>query len=171
MANTYALINSSIVGVGGTSAITFSSIPQTYTDLIIVASMKTAASSGNWDQIDITFNGSSTGYTRMQVYGTGVAASTDPSTTITTYGNTAVTTASVFSNAEIYIPNYTSSSLYKTVSTNNVTENNATSALAIMVAGLWSNTAAITSITLTPVSATSFVQYTNVYLYGITNSI
>ena len=170
MANTYVLINSSIVGSSGTSAITFSSIPQTYTDLLISGSMRTAASSGNWDQVNITFNGSSSSYTRMQLYGNGVTASSDPSTTITTYGNTPATTTSVFSNAGIYIPNYISSSYYKAVSANTVTENNAASALAIMVAGLWSNTAAITSITLTPSSATSFVQYTNVYLYGIKNS-
>ncbi len=102
----------------------------------------------------------------MQLYGNGSSASTDPSTQIAMWANGANATSNTFANAELYIPNYTSSN-YKSASTDSVTENNATSALAIMTAGLWSNTAAITSITLTPDSATNFVQYSTFSLYGL----
>jgi hypothetical protein len=77
-------------------------------------------------------------------------------------------TASTFANNEVTIPNYTSSN-FKSYSVDSVTENNATQAYAIFVAGLWSNTAAITSITL-GLSSANFVQYSTAYLYGIKNS-
>jgi hypothetical protein len=58
----------------------------------------------------------------------------------------ATATANTFGNTEFYIPNYTSSN-YKSFSVDGVTENNATAAFALY-AGLWSNTAAITSFRL-----------------------
>jgi hypothetical protein len=77
-------------------------------------------------------------------------------------------TASVFSSGEMCIPNYTGSS-YKSFSTDSVQENNATLSRLVLVAGLWSDTAAVTSITLTA-AAGLFVQYSSATLYGIKNS-
>ncbi len=73
-----------------------------------------------------------------------------------------------FANGEIYIPNYTAS-VNKSVSIDSVTENNATSAIAALDAGLWANTAAITSINLNGNNG-NFVQYSTAYLYGIVKS-
>ena len=79
-------------------------------------------------------------------------------------------TANTFGNMEIYIPNYAGSS-NKSVSVNQVGEDNAATAYATLLAGLWSNTAAITSIKLTPFSGgASFVQYSTAYLYGVKNA-
>jgi hypothetical protein len=85
-------------------------------------------------------------------------------------GNSVTTgqTSSTFSNDSIYIPNYAGSA-YKSYSADGVVENNATGAFATFNAGLWSNTAAITSITLTA-GVGSFVQYSNFYLYGVKNA-
>ena len=121
----------------------------------------------------LTFNGTTSGYTARQVYGDGSSAT---SATLSNSGaaisivntNTSVSTANTFSSSEIYVPNYASSN-YKSVSADSVTENNATGALAGLTAGLWSNTAAITTVTLTPQSG-NFVQYSSAYLYGIKNS-
>ena len=170
MANpTMTLIASNTVGSGGVSSVTFSSIPQTgYTDLVLKSSMRaTGATSGGF----LTFNGSTTGYSEKLLYGTGsVAGSASNSgagfvwvfeTVLSTY------TANTFSNNEIYIPNYTSSN-NKSVSADNVQENNATGSNQYLVAGLWSNTAAITSINIA--SGSSFDQYSTFYLYGISNS-
>jgi len=74
----------------------------------------------------------------------------------------------VFSNGSLYIPNYTSSN-YKSASSDDVTENNATTAFQYLEAWLWSNTAAITSLTLQP-NLGSFPQYSSASLYGIKNS-
>jgi hypothetical protein len=50
-----------------------------------------------------------------------------------------------------------------------VSENNGTGALDFFTANLWSDTAAITSITLTAASG-SFVQHSSFYLYGVKNA-
>jgi hypothetical protein len=75
-------------------------------------------------------------------------------------------TASSFSSGEIYIPNYAGST-NKSYSIDSVTEQNATGALAELIAGLWSQTAAITQITL---SSSNFQQYSTAYLYGVSNA-
>ena len=74
-------------------------------------------------------------------------------------------TASTFGNAELYIPNYTSSN-NKSFSADSVTENNATAAYSQLIAGLWSNVTAITSLSLAPSSGT-FVQHSTATLYGV----
>jgi hypothetical protein len=170
MANTFVKISTVTVGSGGTSAIEFTSIPQTYTDLKILYSIRTTDNSV-WYSSRITFNGTAFNVNSSQrgLYGTGSAAGSENyanSEFIFVNGNN--TTASVFGNAEINIPNYTSSN-NKSISGDMVTENNSTSAITYLVAGLWSNSAAITSITLAPASGT-FVQYSTATLYGIKSS-
>ena len=61
--------------------------------------------------------------------------------------------------------NYTSSN-NKSISIDNVTETNATNNEMAIIAGLWSNTAAITSIKLTPDSG-SFATNSTFTLYGV----
>jgi hypothetical protein len=79
-------------------------------------------------------------------------------------------TASVFSSTEIYIPNYTGSN-QKSVSIETVTETNANTIYANLIAYLVASTAAITDLTfITESSATSFVQYSSASLYGIKSS-
>jgi len=102
--------------------------------------------------------------------GTGAAASSGSGTGDTSLfldnpsSNSA--TASTFGNGEYYIPNYTSSN-YKSVSADAVSENNNTTAYARLTAGLWSNTAAITSIRLTPDTGTAWVTNSTATLYGV----
>jgi hypothetical protein len=171
MANTYTLISSVTVGSGGAANITFSSIPATYTDLLVNISGRCsqAASGGN---CTISFNGTAVNATRRNLNGSGSAASS--TTASDGYigdipGSTS--TASTFGNTLIYIPNYASSN-NKSFSVDNVTENNATAALASLIAGLWSNSAAITSIKFEPLSPQTwtFNQYSTAYLYGISNA-
>lgn len=169
MANTYTLIQSVTVGSGGAASIEFGSIPQTYTDLLIVHSIRTnRANTGDW--LLVSFNGSTASFTERDLYGTGSAtgsSSATPRYIAEIVGGSA--TASVFGNGVVYIPNYTSSS-YKSYSADAVGENNATASLQVLIAGLWSNTAAITSITITSGSASTLAQYSSVSLYGIKNS-
>jgi hypothetical protein len=165
MADTYTLIQSVAVGSGGAASIEFGSIPQTYTDLKIVIS---ARSTGAGSQILLSFNGSTASFTSRYLFGDG---STVTSGTLARYAGAfplSTFTASVFGNSEIYIPNYTGSS-NKSYSADSVTENNATGSYLTMVAGLWSATSAITSVTLTPDSV-NFAQYSSASLYGIKNS-
>jgi len=174
MANTYTLIASNTVGSGGTSAITFSSIPATYTDLLVKMTARgTDTSTNGWNQGGITFNSSAANYSSTIIVGRGDLAAvsfTGGSTALDYifYISNSVTTANTFASTDIYIPNYAGSN-YKTVSSDFVEENNAARAIMGLNAGLWSDTAAITSLTLTP-SVGTLVQYSTAYLYGIKNS-
>jgi hypothetical protein len=169
MPNTYEVISSVTVGSGGAANIQFTSIPQTYTDLVIkISGRSTSNLGGEWNGVAVAINGSSSSFTSRQLYGTGSAAGSASTASDNFWITTNLTTASTFGNTEIYFPNYTSSN-NKSFSADSVGENNATAALAALTANLWSNTAAITSIKLTE-GANSFAQYTTAVLYGIKNS-
>jgi len=175
MATTYTLISSVTVGSGGAANIEFTSIPATYTDLVVKLSARTTRNTGDANSIKVTFNSSTSGYTYKILLGTGsVATSTDQTAFFTNaswggYANQNTgTTANTFSSHELYIPNYAGSN-NKSLSTDSVTENNSSSAYAALVSSLWSNSAAITSITLAP-DGFDFVQYSTAYLYGISNA-
>lgn len=171
MAVTHKLIQTITVGAGGAASIDFTSIPGTYTDLQLVVSGRSTAAvvAAN---ISLTFNGSATGYSTRNVWGNGAAVQNDSSSTTFLYGSVAVSgasaTASVFGNASFYIPNYAGST-NKSVSMDFVTENNATTAYNVFVAGLWSNSAAITQITMV-LNTGNFAEYSSASLYGIKNS-
>lgn len=171
MANTFVKIASSTAGSGGVASVTFSSIPATYTDLVIKYTARSTYTTFPSDAIDVrlTFNGSSSGYSERMLYGTGSAvASAATSGSFLNWAGTQTNTAqtaNTFSNSEIYIPNYAGSS-NKSLSIDAVQENNATASAIRLVGSLWSNSAAITSITLTP-DYGNFAQYSSFYLYGI----
>ena len=170
MANTYIQIATVSVGSGGAANMEFTSIPATYTDLIVVASMRSDAAVVS-PNVKLQFNGSTTGYSERLVYGNGsAAASANRASTeiLYIYGNGSSATASTFGSLNVYIPNYASAN-NKSVSVDTVNENNATAATAGLTAGLWSNAAAITSVKLTPETG-SFVQYSTATLYGISKS-
>jgi hypothetical protein len=160
------------VGSAGASSINFTSIPQGYTDLKIVASLRTGQSSSNgWSDCRFYFNSSTTNYVERFLYGTGstvgsITVTGEPGNIWTAFTANASNTANTFSSVEIYIPNYTSSNS-KSYSSDSVTENNATSAITSLDAGLWNNSAAITSITITPYGTGSYVANTTATLYGI----
>jgi hypothetical protein len=166
MADTFVKIATVTVGSGGAATMAFSSIPSTYTDLVIKYSTRDADTGGS--AVYVTFNGLSTNRTMRTLVGTGSVANSSNWTVIYGRGDSGDRTANTFSNGEIYIPNYAGSN-NKSVSIDSVEENNATGAYAALAAGLWASTDAITSITLTP-SVANFVQYTTATLYGISKS-
>ena len=172
MANTFVKIATANAAAGGSAYLEFTSIPSTYTDLIIMGSLRNSAADTNTDTV-LTFNSSTTGYSARRLSGNGSAANSDTQGATNGYyfaltGEGTNWTASTFTNGTIYIPNYTSSN-NKSISTDAVAENNATAASAQLAAGLWSNTAAITSIRLTSGNG-NFVQYSTATLYGISKS-
>jgi hypothetical protein len=162
MATTYTLIASNTLSTT-TASVTFSSIPAIYTDLLVKMSSR-----ANADVVGVicSINGSALDSgKRVRGNGTGAASTSSAEN----FGvNSGTATASTFSNAEWYFPNYTSSN-YKSVSMDGVTENNATEAYASLTAGLENTTSAITSLSFEP-SGGSFVQYSTFYLYGISNA-
>jgi hypothetical protein len=142
------------------ASITFSSIPQTYTDLYLVFSMRTSAASTN---ADIGLNGSYADFTVRSLFGSGSGVTNE--TTVRIVG--AVTDQTPFTNGAIYIPNYTAS-VAKSISIDTVSENNGTTAYQTIWAGLWNQTAAITSLSLKEDGGGNLAQYSSATLYGIT---
>lgn len=147
------------LGSGGT-------IPQTYKTLKLVVSARTDATvGGSGDAFTIRPNGSTTSLTSRAVFGTGAVAYSNSRTDILTTATPSDYTASTFSNCEITFSNYASAT-NKVTSADAVNENNATAATTFLVAGLWSNTAAITSIQLVPLGG-NFVSGCTFTLYGL----
>ena len=172
MANTFELISAVTVGSGGASSIDFTSIPSTYTDLVLKASVRSTLS-GNIGNLIVTVNGGTTNGSKRSVIGTGSAASSVSDTPIYAEVLTqAGATASTFSNVEIYIPNYASSSTHKSLSIDGVSENNATQSYASLSAGLYASNTAITSLGIQPNGSPTylFTQYSTAYLYGVKNA-
>ena len=157
------------VGSGGAASVTFNSIPQTFTDLkVVVSARSTNASVGA--SLYYTINGNGTNiYSETRLDGNGASATSARETIRGSAVSLNVipganATSNTFGNLEIYIPNYTSSN-FKSVIMDGVSENNATTAYQELGAQLIQLTSAISSITLSPDS--NFDQYTTITIYGI----
>jgi hypothetical protein len=169
MPSTYKLISSVTVGSGGTASINFTSIPQTYTDLIVKISGRTTEAA-NFTTLVLTFNGNATSYSHRFIQGNNSVAASSQGLSVTSlnlgYINGSNSTASTFGNMEIYIPNYTSAN-NKSVSVDAIQEINSTNNSVLWLnAGLWAQTTSINQITLTPAGG-NFAQYSTASLYGI----
>lgn len=152
------------------ASITFSDIPQTYTDLQIVLSARSDRASEN-DPAYVTFNANTSNiYSLKSLRGTGsTVGSDDGSPTVDKFDRLDVPstlfTSNTFGNSSIYISNYTQAQT-KSASVDTVTENNGTYSELRINAYLWNDTAAITSITFNPIG--NFVTGTVASLYGWT---
>ena len=171
MANTFELI-ASVTLASSQSTMAFTSIPGTYTDLVLKVSPRSDRASGVWNAMSLTVNSSTSTYSsKILEGGDSVAASASGSSSSFGLNSTGLLYSSTFGSSEIYIPNYASSN-YKSFSIESVNEGNQSGGVyQTMIAGLWSTTNAITSITLTSLSTgTNFVQYSTAYLYGVKNA-
>lgn len=149
-------------------SITFSSIPATFTDLLLVASIRTNANaaSAGWANY-ISFNGSEANITNRELRGTGSTAFSDASSAAYLIGNSSDRTADTFGNSALYIPNYRSNSA-KSFSIDGVEENNGTAAIMTILAGLWNQTAAINSIGVRGITSNNMLANSSFTLFGIT---
>jgi hypothetical protein len=165
MPTNYILLEKITVGAAGASSVTFSNIPQTgYTDLILQLSTRSTSNGG---YTYVSFNGSTTSYSTKDLVnsnGSVLSASYALPGGVSWFPQSSYT-ASTFSNSEVYIPNYTSAN-FKSFSLFSTAENNSTTYVSGIEAALWSNTAAITSITCTPNTA-NYAQHSTFYLYGV----
>jgi hypothetical protein len=174
MPNTYTLISSNVLSSPAAS-VTFSSIPQTYTDLVLRMSIRTDFAGSTTSRADLVINGSTSSiYSRTQLRATAGSLSSFRTANAailfgTTFADAATATSNIFSSDERYFPNYTGSA-NKVISTYAVAEDNTSTDATISVqAALFSSTAAITSLQLTFDSANA-IAGSSFYLYGIKNS-
>lgn len=154
----------------GSSAVTieFLAIASDATDLLLVTSLRTDNDPDGFDYgvANVQFNGSVANYSSIRLLGTGDAVDSTSAANFTFVVNGSGSTANTFSNDQFYISNYTSSAA-KSVSTEQVWENNLTRADAAIRAMLWDNTAAISSIAVNALSSGNFVAGSLASLYKI----
>jgi hypothetical protein len=170
MATTMKLIAKNVLG-SDTSSVTFSSIPGTYTDLLLVCSVRSSRSASN-DGIKARFNGagSDTNHSSRVLVGDGsVTLSGTGSFVRVGYATGSTATSNTFGSSEMYIPNYAGSTA-KSMSSFGAQEDNAANADMGVAASLWNSTAAITSIELLLLTGPNFKSGSSFFLYGITKA-
>lgn len=160
MPSTYDKI-AATTGTGSSGSITFSSIPSTYTDLIVVCAARLTTSAGD---LLFEFNGdNATNYSTTYLTGTGSAASSGRfSNQIKTYNdiNGYVDTTNSH-NSITHIMNYSNTTTYKTALSRS---NNAAGGVDATVS-LWRSTAAITQVRI--YLSNNFATSSTFTLYGI----
>jgi len=162
--STYEPIATTTLGAA-TSTVTFSTISSSYTDLVLVIAYKAATT--NQPTLQLTFNGSSSGYSGTQLTGNGSAAASYRNTNAayisiarlvgvpSTVGNTGTII--------INLQNYSNTTTYKTV----LARANAADTGTEADVGLWQNTSAITSFTIAAATSNDFDTGSTFTLYGI----
>jgi len=162
MPKTYEPIQTQTLGTA-VATVTFSSIPQTYTDLVlqIVAGTNTSVT-----EPKIVLNGDTgSNYSNTSLSGNGSAASSNRRTNQTGWildwvGG--ITTNVSQYNSTTHIQNYSNSTTYKTA----ITRANSTDYGPDLMTFLWRSTAAITSFQVVPI-ANNFLAGSTFTLYGI----
>jgi hypothetical protein len=171
MANTYIAIATTTVGASGAVSIDFTNIPQTYIDLKLVVSARSATGSslqyltvspsnfGSMTFKNLVTEGSTT-VSSYQSAGYGVGGQI---TSGAAPGNGA--TAGTFGSLELYFSNYTNAATYKSYILDSVMGN----ALWFWQgANIISVNAAVTSLSIS--AGSNLSQYSSATLYGIKNS-
>lgn len=159
------------IATGG--SLVLNNIPQTFTDLVLYASIRDNTSGGGAGQtLYMDFNGDgATNYSSRWMETNGSSAYTSSNQNQTGFRvsvvNSQGATASSYGSMTIYIPNYRSN-VYKSFTCEYATENNATAIFNGLGTGTWRNFSPITRIGL----GTGFqiLQFTSISLYGISNT-
>lgn len=164
------LIQHVAVPAGGVSILTVNNIPQIYDDLLVTFSMRTNRDA-HLDVLKVSFNGAVNNWTSQQLIGFGngsggYAERVNGSHLFSYTLAGATATANTFANGNIYIPNYRAA-IAKSVASDGVIANSASNGWSMFTAGLWNQTAPVTSISFDREFGGLFVQHSSVSVYGI----
>lgn len=164
---TYDLISSSTISGSSTSSVTFSSIPQTYTDLVVMSSFKKTSGGAANDYLQFNNDTATTYYSFTIMYGAGSSYAgayrrTSNGTPFSGIVIDDVVTTEYNANHH-HILNYTNATTFKTVIGSGGPINSAVQ----MVAGLWRQTAAITTVKVNISDNNPWVAGSTVSLYGV----
>lgn len=158
MAATYTPISSITLGTT-VSSVTFTSVPQVYTDLVLI----TSGTSSGGAQMTLRINGATTNYSSTMLSGNGTSVD---ARSITGLSYIQLGYHDYFSasqtNAITHIINYTNTTTFKTVLNRT---NNGSLGVGLST-GLYRSTAAITTFDVLPLNST-WVLGTTFNLYGI----
>ena len=159
--STYEPIASQTLSTSAPS-VTFSSIPQGYTDLIVVVSAICA--SGGTDVTSLQYNNDTTSglYSSTRLVGNGSTVNSDRQTGANFIASGLIN--STVRSADIYqIQNYSNGTTFKTCLVRAGVGDNQTRTTV----GLWRNTNAITSLTISHASSINFSAGSTFSIYGI----
>lgn len=156
---TYEPITVVTASGSSSSQLVMSSIPSTYTNLVLVINSGQATADGFYS---VRFNGDTgSNYSNTQIVGNG--------STVTTNRNTSQTQGYIHSTAEgsladtviVNIPNYQNTNVFKSI----LSRGNSVSYRVVTSISLWRSTAAITSITV--LGGSNILSGSTFTLYGI----
>ena len=173
MANAITKIASTTVGAGGAVSLQFTSIPGTYTDLLVLTSIRLTANDNGCAFTINNNSGSINNYIRFSAVGTAIDTYKRASSSF--YDSLAGVVASswtsnVFSNTSIYISNYTSSS-NKNIFVDTTAENNASTDTKSITTVMIADTNPVTSVKIYFTGTSNdFAQYSSAVLYGVSKS-
>lgn len=162
-------IETAIVGSGGQSSVVFSSIPQIYKHLQLRIIAR--SDSGSPTSLSFTFNGDTNNanyFSRHLIFGDGTTAAgiNNPTLTGITGGSVSANTTSLVAPNIIDLTDYSSTVKNKTLRIFGGYDANGSGTIGLG-SGLWLNTNAITSITITAFGGPTFTQHSHFALYGI----
>ena len=166
---TYDLLDS-VTLASSAASVTFSSISQDYGDLIIVWDKFFRAGSNQINTL-VAFNGDSSNYSTVYMYGNGSSAASSSSTAQQrlAWGSIYAPSSTNSTQGVVQIMDYSATDKHKTTLMRaNVIGTNGFGALAS--ASRWASTAAVTSITISS-SIDQFAAGATVHLYGIAKAL
>jgi hypothetical protein len=170
VASSYESIATVTVGSGGQSSVTFSSIPSTYQHLQ-VRYMPRISTSDTAENTWLRFNGDTgSNYTYHFLDGNGSSASAGAGTSQTRIlagrAGAANSGSNIFGANVLDVLDYANTNKYKTARILGGIDRNGDGNIRLD-SGVWMNTAAVTSLTISPTTGNNFVQYSSFALYGI----
>jgi hypothetical protein len=162
---TYSTVATTTLG-SAASSYTFSSIPTTYTDLILIAALAPGAT--NYDfQVGNGSVDTGANYSSTRVFGNGSSAGSDAQSNNTTGVTGNISNSSTIPISTIlHFQNYSNTSTNKTV----LSRYDVTDSYAFAIVGLWRSTAAINTIRIHSTSAQNIPAGTMLTLYGIASA-
>jgi len=153
---TYDLIASNVLG-SSASSVTFSSIPATYRDLVLVMEV-TCSNNGS---ALVRFNSDSgSNYSRVRMLGDGSAAYSSSNSGDTSFDGINTSTSTIF--AQLQVMDYSATDKHKSM----LCRTGRASSEVIALAARWANTSAISSMSITQ-NGGNFNTGSSFYLYGI----
>lgn len=138
------------------SSVTFSSIPATFRDLVLVFAGTVSTAQG----LKVQFNSDTTdgNYSRVLMYGDGSSAVSSSDT-----NNRALEVGTTQTTATLQIMDYSATDKHKT----QLARGGPANSLTLAQASRWANTAAITSLAIVANGGTTISSGTVISLYGI----
>lgn len=158
MASTYTPIATTTLGAD-TSSYTFSSIPSTYTDIILVLNMTQGTAAGVGTQVN---GDTGTNYSYTQLYGTGSSALSNRGTNADYISTLFTDSTTVRSIGIVQFMNYSNTTTYKTV-----IGRGASNFYTTAQVNLWRSTAAINSMKIYIPGGGNLLTGSTFTLYGI----